>query len=152
MTMPHRCEHCVSRRDFLATTLGATTLASLAACGDGILAGVPAPPPLPAGPVVITVGDFPQLANPGFLVRVPQTFVAVKRVDATTFAGLSMICTHQGCATSIVGGQRLDCPCHLSRFDVNGDVLNGPNTGESIGPLAPVATSYNATTDQLTIG
>ena len=150
MNMP--CERCVNRRDFLVTTLGATGLATLAGCGDGFLANPTVEKALPAGPVVITVADFPGLANPGFLVRVPQTFVAVKRVDATTFAGLSMICTHQGCATSIVGGQRLDCPCHLSRFDVNGDVLNGPNTGESIGPLAQVATSYNATTDQLTIG
>lgn len=147
------CEHCLSRRDFLAATVGTAALASLTGCGDGILANpIPAPPPLPAGPVVITVADFPGLANPDFLVRVPQTFVAVKRVDATSFAGLSMICTHQGCATSIVAGQRFDCPCHLSRFDVNGDVLNGPNTGESIGPLPQVATSYNAATDQLTIG
>ena len=150
MNMP--CQHCVSRRDFLATAVGATALASLSACGDGFLANPVVLEALPSGPKVIKVSDFPALATPGVLVQIPQTAVAVKRVNATTFKALSMICTHQGCATGIVGGQRLDCPCHGSRFDADGAVLNGPTSGETIGPLAMVPVTYNAATDELTLG
>ena len=149
------CENCLSRRDFLTAAAGATGLVSLAACGDGFLSNPLVFNALPKGPVVITVSDFPALATAGTLVKVPQTSVAVKRVDATTFFGLSMVCTHQGCETAISSGpagQRLNCPCHFSSFDANGGVVNGPNTGETIGPLAQVPTSYNAATDELTIG
>jgi Rieske Fe-S protein len=47
---------------------------------------------------------------------------------------LSARCTHLGC---IVGFNRAEstweCPCHGSRFDVDGSVLSGPATG----PLEP---------------
>ena len=155
MTMPHDCEHCVSRRGFLATAVGVAALTSLSGCGDGVLMNPVRPPALPAGPVVVKVSDFPDLATPGFLVRVPFTNVAVKRVDATTFAALSMICTHQGCRTSIVNGQRFDCPCHFSRFDGDGAVINGPTvapfTGDPVTPLEQLNASYNAATDEITI-
>ncbi|MDQ1702294.1 MAG: hypothetical protein QOF57_1546 [Frankiaceae bacterium] len=36
-------------------------------------------------------------------------------------------CTHAGCKVAIAGAQ-LICPCHESRFDLNGAVLNGPAT------------------------
>ena len=145
------CEHCVSRRAFLATAVGATALATLSGCGDGLVANPRVLEALPNGPAVIKVADFPGLATPGFLVRIPNTAVAVKRVDATTFDALSMICTHQGCQTNIVNGQRFDCPCHGSRFDVDGAVINGPTTGDTIGPLAKLTATYNAATDELTI-
>ena len=145
------CEHCVSRRAFLATAVGATALATLSSCGDGFVANPNVLEALPNGPEAIKVGDFPGLATPGFLVQVPKTSVAVKRVDATTFDAISMICTHQGCTTGIVNGQRFDCPCHLSRFDADGAVINGPNTGESIGPLHHLTATYNAATDELTV-
>jgi glycine/D-amino acid oxidase-like deaminating enzyme/nitrite reductase/ring-hydroxylating ferredoxin subunit len=40
---------------------------------------------------------------------------------------VSLRCTHLGCLLRFNGAERSwDCPCHGSRFDVDGDVLEGP--------------------------
>jgi Rieske Fe-S protein len=76
-----------------------------------------------------------------------SSVVAAKRTGPGSFVAFSMSCTHEGCLTSITGGQRFDCPCHGSRFDANGAVLVGPAEQ----PLASLATSYDPVTDELTI-
>jgi glycine/D-amino acid oxidase-like deaminating enzyme/nitrite reductase/ring-hydroxylating ferredoxin subunit len=41
--------------------------------------------------------------------------------------GVSLRCTHMGCLLHFNGAERTwDCPCHGSRFDVDGAVLEGP--------------------------
>ena len=45
--------------------------------------------------------------------------------DAGGVYALSLVCTHLGC-TVTVAAQQLACPCHGSRFDRQGRVLNGP--------------------------
>ena len=148
MTM--RCEDCINRRQFLTTAAGAAGLVVISGCGDGVVTGPFAE--LPAGPVSIVVGSFPGLATVGTLVKVPQQPIAVARTGPTSFNALSMRCTHQGCVVDIVAaGQEMRCPCHLSRFENDGDVINGPNTGESITPLPKFITSYDPATDTLTI-
>lgn len=145
------CENCLSRRDFLATAVGAAGIVALSSCGDGDIVFNPRTEiALPAGPVIVTVGDFPGLATVGFLVRIPQTAVAVKRLDATSFKAISMVCTHQQCVIN-TNGQSFECPCHLSRFTNDGAVINGPSTGGNIAPLDLLTTTYDPATDQLTI-
>jgi len=141
------CEDCLSRRDFLANAAGFAGLTALASCGDGELSGVPTAPIGSGGPVIITIAEFPQLATAGVLVRVPSESIAVKRLDASSFAAFSMVCTHQGCLVSITNGQQFDCPCHFSRFNSDGAVVRGPATL----PLPNLTTSYDPATDQLTI-
>ena len=141
------CENCLNRRSFLTKT--AVAAAALATgCGNGEFG-----PPLPShsgpqGAVTIKVSDFPGLANTGVLVAVaPQR--AAMRTGATTFVALSTVCTHQGCDADVVdNGTIVSCSCHGSRFDKNGNVLNGPAER----PLPQLATVYNAQTDDLTIG
>lgn len=50
--------------------------------------------------------------------------LALFRDDTGVYA-LSLVCTHLGC-TVAVSEDALSCPCHGSRFDRQGQVLNGP--------------------------
>lgn len=65
--------------------------------------------------------------NTGAVVRDGLKKVAVFRDEAGELHRYSPICPHLGC---IVGWNPAestwDCPCHGSRFDKNGRVLNGP--------------------------
>jgi cytochrome b6-f complex iron-sulfur subunit len=150
MTMS--CENCINRREFISAAASVASLTVLTSCGDGQLSAL-APQSFPGefDPITITVGTFPDLANLGVLVAIPDRSFAVKRTGTSTFAALSRRCTHQGCITNIVNGQRFDCPCHGSRFNSDGAVINGPNTGGTITPLPTFTTSYDSATDQLTI-
>jgi glycine/D-amino acid oxidase-like deaminating enzyme/nitrite reductase/ring-hydroxylating ferredoxin subunit len=51
----------------------------------------------------------------------------VYRDEDGTLHGVSVRCTHQGCLLRFNSAERSwDCPCHGSRFDVDGAVLEGP--------------------------
>jgi Rieske Fe-S protein len=51
----------------------------------------------------------------------------VYRDEAGGLHAVSVRCTHQGCLLRFNAAETSwDCPCHGSRFDVDGDVLEGP--------------------------
>jgi Rieske Fe-S protein len=50
----------------------------------------------------------------------------VTQPTAGTFVGLSSTCTHAGCKVATVAEGTINCPCHGSRFDLDGSVRNGP--------------------------
>jgi nitrite reductase/ring-hydroxylating ferredoxin subunit len=53
--------------------------------------------------------------------------VGAYRDEAGELHGVSVRCTHMGCLLRFNGAERSwDCPCHGSRFDVDGAVLEGP--------------------------
>ena len=137
----------MSRRHFLVTTsLSAASLA-VAGCGDGIISGVaPKIVGLPSGPVTLKVGDVPELATNGVIVRRFNS-IGVKRTGPTTFIAMQLVCTHQGCAVNISTNTQLDCPCHFSQFDGDGNVTRGPADRA----LPRYTTSYDTATDILTI-
>jgi 3-phenylpropionate/trans-cinnamate dioxygenase ferredoxin reductase subunit len=63
----------------------------------------------------------------GGVVDVDGRQVAVYRDDRGLFHALSPKCTHMGCTVDWNDAERTwDCPCHGSRFDVDGQVLRGP--------------------------
>jgi glycine/D-amino acid oxidase-like deaminating enzyme/nitrite reductase/ring-hydroxylating ferredoxin subunit len=71
----------------------------------------------------------------GAVIRRGAAKVAIARGDDGTVRELSAVCTHLGCIVrwnSIE--QTWDCPCHGSRFAIDGHVVNGP----AISPLAHV--------------
>jgi len=53
--------------------------------------------------------------------------VIVARVDANTLAACSAICTHKGCTVEYdANAKEWSCPCHGSRFALDGQVTHGP--------------------------
>ena len=65
--------------------------------------------------------------NTGAVMREGATKVAIYRDETGELHRMSAVCTHLGC---IVGWNKAastwDCPCHGSRFDPYGRVVNGP--------------------------
>lgn len=69
----------------------------------------------------------------GAIVRRGLRKVAVHRDAAGRLHERSAYCTHLGCVVAWNGAESTwDCPCHGSRFDVDGRVVHGP----AISPLA----------------
>ncbi|WP_214368755.1 FAD-dependent oxidoreductase [Pseudonocardia sp. H11422] len=61
------------------------------------------------------------------VVRSGRDRIGVYRDEADGLHAVSVRCTHLGCLVRFNGAERSwDCPCHGSRFDVDGAVLEGP--------------------------
>jgi cytochrome b6-f complex iron-sulfur subunit len=68
----------------------------------------------------------PSSMEPGQIQTVEAHRVYVMRLN-DGFRALSSVCTHLGCVTRFQPDSKtIACPCHGSRFDLNGDVLGGP--------------------------
>lgn len=65
----------------------------------------------------------------GAVVRAGHDRVAVYRDDDGSLHAVSPRCTHLGCLVSFNSAERAwECPCHGSRFDKDGKVIQGPAT------------------------
>ena len=63
----------------------------------------------------------------GAIIRQGARKFAVYRDGEGDLHALSAACTHLGCVVSWNPAEKSwDCPCHASRFDVDGTVLHGP--------------------------
>ncbi|KGN32955.1 FAD-dependent oxidoreductase [Knoellia sinensis KCTC 19936] len=61
--------------------------------------------------------------------RIGGQLVASYRDEAGTVHSVNARCTHLGCALAFNNAERSwDCPCHGSRFALDGSVLHGPAT------------------------
>lgn len=55
--------------------------------------------------------------------------VMVARTTATEFATMIAVCTHAGCTVKFtIGASQMQCPCHGSKFNLDGTVAVGPAT------------------------
>jgi len=137
------CKDCLNRREFLAkSALAAAAFAAVDGCGDGQIGPTAI---VPGGAVTIRLADFPELATVGTVVEISFD-KALVRTGATTFRGLSRICTHEGCQTHVAGpsANQLQCECHLSLFSNDGTVLRGPNVANNgIGPLPQLTAVFD---------
>lgn len=67
--------------------------------------------------------------NQGRVLRRGASLTGVYRDETGATHGVSMRCTHLGCLVRFNAAERTwDCPCHGSRFDIDGGVLEGPAT------------------------
>jgi glycine/D-amino acid oxidase-like deaminating enzyme/nitrite reductase/ring-hydroxylating ferredoxin subunit len=63
----------------------------------------------------------------GALIRDGLAPVAAYRDEEGSLHAVSAVCTHLGCVVQWNAGEKSwDCPCHGSRFGIDGAVLNGP--------------------------
>ena len=78
-------------------------------------------------PIFRTPNDLS--SGTGAVVLVDGQKVAAFRDESGLLHTVSATCTHLGCLVSFNSAERSwDCPCHGSRFDVDGHVLHGPAT------------------------
>lgn len=54
--------------------------------------------------------------------------VVVTQPEEGDFKAFSAVCTHTGCLINEVADGTINCPCHGSKFSLEGEVLNGPAT------------------------
>jgi Rieske Fe-S protein len=52
--------------------------------------------------------------------------IVLTQPTAGVFKGFSSVCTHAGCKVSKIEDGTIDCPCHGSKFSLDGAVVNGP--------------------------
>lgn len=119
----------LGRRAMIAGA-GVAAIGAVAACGGGGSSTT-------AGGGQAQTGDAPE-GSPGTVLgpasAVPvgggaiyaDAQVVVTQPQQGTFAGLSAICPHQGCTVSQVTDGQIVCPCHNSRFSLDGAVVDGP--------------------------
>lgn len=50
----------------------------------------------------------------------------VTQASAGAFAAFSSVCTHQGCNVDEIAGGTINCPCHGSKYKLDGSVSDGP--------------------------
>ena len=73
----------------------------------------------------VTIGRPDEVA-PGTVLVLPKQRIYVVRTNEGFYA-LSSICTHLGCMTRYdKEGDQIACPCHGSRFHLDGTVKQGP--------------------------
>ena len=119
------------RRQAIATAgvgLAATGLAACGSYGSKPTSASAAPTssapsePGTAGKVLAKTSDVP--VGSGLIVDK----TVVTQPSPGVFKGLSAICTHKGCTVSTVANGTIDCPCHGSKFNLDGSVAAGPAT------------------------
>jgi Rieske Fe-S protein len=74
----------------------------------------------PAANVIAKTADVP--VGSGLIVNE----VVVTQPTAGVFKGFSAKCTHKGCTVNKIADGTIDCPCHGSKFNLDGTVANGP--------------------------
>ncbi|MEV6653680.1 FAD-dependent oxidoreductase [Streptomyces sp. NPDC051219] len=76
-------------------------------------------------PTPVSVADI--APGTGAVVRVAGERCAVYRDESGTAHAVTARCTHLGCVVAFNNAERTwECPCHGSRFSIDGDVVHGP--------------------------
>jgi len=122
----------ISRRRFLETLVKISAVGTvgsvLAGCASGGL-------PLirvreEEDYLKIALNEAPELTMPGGAVALAsaeqgELNIIVLRLGENEYIALSPICTHLGCRVR-KARDGFECPCHGSRYDLSGQVINGP--------------------------
>ena len=125
----------VGRRQVITAAAGLAAGGAVAGC-----AGSPPPPPGPpteapadsqvdhptaAGSAGTALGPASDVPVGGGTVF-ESLEVVVTQPTAGRFVGLTAVCTHTGCIVDKVVDGLIECPCHGSRYRLDGTVAGGP--------------------------
>ena len=119
---------------------GATLATLLTGCGAGSSSS-PTAPSNPASPLGVSTGVFTGTAvrvtaagsaltdvGGAVLVQSIAGVFLLSRTSPSAFSAIEAVCTHEGCTITGADGDIYVCPCHGSRYNRNGQVVNGPAT------------------------
>ena len=132
----------LSRRRFCAGACHAASGIALAGVFTGCKGGdSPTSPNNPGVTLGVSQGRFTNgnvdvtvagtaLGNAGGAVLVESVagVFLVSRTADTAFTAIDAVCSHQSCTVTNADGEIYVCPCHGSRYDRNGRVVQGPAT------------------------
>lgn len=91
------------------------------------------------GKFISGISDMPN-NNEGKVVNIHGKRYGAYRDENGELFIVDITCTHLGCELRFNSGEKSwDCPCHGSRFDYKGNILNGP----AIKPLKPYGEGKN---------
>ena len=82
--------------------------------------GTASPGATPGAEVLAKTADIP--VGGGVVVG----DVVLTQPTAGDYQGFSSTCTHAGCTIREVADGTINCPCHGSKFNLDGSVANGP--------------------------
>jgi cytochrome b6-f complex iron-sulfur subunit len=130
----------VSRRQFCGGACQMASCATLAtlvsACGDGSSPTSPSGMTSTLGKLVgrftgsgvqfLVTGSALGETGGAALVESNAGVFLVTRTGATTFSAIDGVCTHEGCTITGADGSIFVCPCHGSRYNRSGQVVQGP--------------------------
>jgi Rieske Fe-S protein len=122
----------MNRREFVtALTIGG----ACACCSDAFALAEPTPaegnaPPRPSGGGQVDAGPLTQYAKDGVWDKLAKSDkVLIARSGAKIYA-MTAICTHKSCTvrapSPAPANSPLACPCHHSRFSIEGKPTGGP--------------------------
>ncbi|MCS7081657.1 MAG: Rieske (2Fe-2S) protein [Bacteroidetes bacterium] len=74
----------------------------------------------------LTKPDARPLAVAGGFLFIRQARTIALNLDGSRIRAFTSVCPHAGCDVSQFQGGQLICPCHGSRFNTSGQVLQGP--------------------------
>jgi Rieske Fe-S protein len=119
----------IQRRRFLVLGAQLTVTAGAASAATGCAPKATVQPT--GGELRLNLADYPEVANPGTTMHLDvqghkDPLMLVHHPDGR-YLVVSRKCTHMGCKLSFTDvSKTLDCPCHGSRFELTGEVVNGP--------------------------
>jgi nitrite reductase/ring-hydroxylating ferredoxin subunit len=147
-----------SRRNFLRQATASVGLVLSAPVIAGIVSGCEKDESNPTSPTgqtfPINVSQISDLSSLGGITLQSVAGlndgepVFISRIDATTFAVFSSVCTHDGCPVDLPANSSANCvcPCHRAEFSrTDGSVLRQPLVGS-----ATNLKRFSATFDQQT--
>jgi Rieske Fe-S protein len=129
----HDQEFVISRKQVIVGAGAVLTAAALSACATS--ATKPATVPVgaapeagaaAAGPSKSAVAPLATTADVPVGSGVIVGDVVLTQPSEGVFKGFSAICTHAGCSVAKIANGTIDCPCHGSKFNLDGTVAKGP--------------------------